>query len=82
LAKIKQADSDKVAERPVIRVDITINGIHLRNIELNVNARSHMKYSILLGRSALSQAALLINPAATNIDPHKVYVTSQEEEEE
>jgi ribosomal protein S6--L-glutamate ligase len=80
--KIKQADSDKVMERPVIRVDITINGIKLHNIEMNVNTREHMKYEVLLGRTALSQAAILINPAAANIDAVKAYVTSQSQDEE
>jgi hypothetical protein len=82
VVKIKQADSDKVMERPVIRVDLTVNGIKLHNIELNVNTRAHMKFPILLGRSALSQAAILINPAAANIDPVSAYVTSRDEEEE
>jgi ribosomal protein S6--L-glutamate ligase len=81
VSKVKQADSDKVSERPVIRVDMTINGIKLHNVELNINTREHMKYPILLGRSTLSQAALLINPSANNIDAMNVIVSTKQEEE-
>jgi ribosomal protein S6--L-glutamate ligase len=80
LAKIKQADSEKTNERPVIRVDMVINGLTLHNIELNVNTREHMKYSILIGRNTLAQAGVLINPAANNIDMVSAVVSTKEEE--
>lgn len=81
IAKIRQADSDKTNERAVIRVDMTVNGTVLHNIELNVNERSHMKYAILLGRNTLAQAALLINPAMNNISAISATVSTKEEEE-
>lgn len=81
-AKIKQADSDKVAERPVIRVDIEINGQHLRNVEFNVNERKGMKFDVLLGRQTLAQAGVYVNPAANMIDTENKFKETEEEEEE
>lgn len=81
IAKVKQADSDKAAERPIIRVDMEINGIKLRNIELNINTRPDMLYPILLGRSTLAQAGLLVNPAVNNIDLQNVQISTEQEEE-
>jgi ribosomal protein S6--L-glutamate ligase len=73
MAKIKQADSEKAEERPVIRVDIVINGETLRNVEFTVNERKHMKYTILLGRQTLAAAGVLVNPAANLIDKDNNY---------
>lgn len=81
-AKIKQADNDKVAIRPVIRVDMEINGIKLRNIELNVNTRPDMTYPILLGRSTLAQAGLLVNPAISNVPVQNAIISTMDQEEE
>ena len=81
MAKIKQADNgeDGISERPVIRVDIDINGTMLRNVEMTVNERDHMKYAVLLGRQTLAQAGVLVNPAATMIDTHNAYSGKEEE---
>lgn len=68
--KIKQANNDELDERPVIRVDLVINGQTLRNTEITINERGHMKYDMLLGRQTLAQAGVLVNPAVTNIDSH------------
>ncbi|MEM2159645.1 MAG: RimK family alpha-L-glutamate ligase [Candidatus Nitrosotenuis sp.] len=73
MAKIRQADSEKAEERPVIRVDIVINGETLRNVEFTVNERKHMKYTILLGRQTLAAAGVLVNPAANLIDKNNNY---------
>lgn len=83
--KIKQADSEEVTVRPVIRVDMVLNGETLRNVEVNVNPRSEMKYDVLLGRSTLALAGVLINPAAGNItdtDPTNDAPPSGDQEEE
>ena len=81
MAKIKQADNEEgVGERPVIRVDIVINGNTLRNVEMTVNERGHMKYAILLGRQTLAAAGVLVNPAANIIDAENAYTGKKEEE--
>lgn len=67
-AKIKQSSISDAEERPVIRVDMVIDGITLRNVELSVTDREHMEYNILLGRKTLSAGGFLVNPAAGILD--------------
>lgn len=78
LSKIRTSDNDDADPRPVIKVDMIINGIVVKNVELTLNNRDHMKYDVLLGRSTLSSAGVLIDPAAQNIDKH----TDEEKKEE
>lgn len=67
-ASIKQSSISDEDERPVIRVDMVIDGITLRNVELSVTDREHMEYNILLGRKTLSAGGFLVNPAAGILD--------------
>jgi len=76
-SKIKQSSIDDPDERPVIRVDMVIDGITLRNVELSVTDREHMEYNILLGRKTLASGGFLVNPAAGVLDN-----VSQEDEQE
>lgn len=55
--------------RPVVKFDIQINGSVVNNVEFTLTNRTHMRYDVLLGRSALSAAGILINPAAGRIAP-------------
>ncbi len=59
--KIVAANGDE--RRPTIRLDIVINNKLIRNVEFTVNDRDGLNYEILLGRRALSQANMLVNPA-------------------
>ena len=68
VSKIRTSDNSTADERPVIKVDMIINGIEVKNVEMTLNDRQHMKYDVLLGRSTLSSAGVLIDPAAQNID--------------
>jgi ribosomal protein S6--L-glutamate ligase len=73
MIKIKQvADGSNPIRRPVIQLDIIINGIVVRNAECTINDRDHMKYSILLGRQVLAAAGVLVDPSVDS--------TSSEEE--
>jgi ribosomal protein S6--L-glutamate ligase len=65
IAKIKTPDSE-TEERPVINVDVSINGNIIRNVEFNINERDHMKYDVILGRSVLDLANVLIDPKISN----------------
>jgi len=76
-SKIKQSSIDDPDERPVICVDMVIDGITLRNVELSVTDREHMEYNILLGRKTLVSGGFLVNPAAGVLDN-----VSQEDEQE
>ena len=74
MIKIKQvADSANPIRRPVIQLDMIINGVVVRNAECTINDRDHMKYSILLGRQVLADAGVLVDPS---LEPTK----AQEEE--
>ena len=69
MTKIKQSDSENGAvARPVIRVDMEINDVLLRNVEVTVTERDHMKYEVLLGRQTLAAAGVLVNPALGMVD--------------
>ena len=68
MVKIKTSDNDTAEERPVIRVDMVINGISVNNVELTLNDRNHMNFNVLLGRSTLAAAGVLIDPSARNLD--------------
>jgi ribosomal protein S6--L-glutamate ligase len=50
-------------KRPIIRLDIAIDDKVLHNVEFTVNDRGTLKYDALLGRRALSQANVLVNPS-------------------
>lgn len=76
MSNIKTPDNG-IKERPVIKVDISINGNEIKNVEFNINERDHMKYDIILGRSTLEAAGVLINPAITKIED-----TGEHKEEE
>lgn len=66
MSNIKTSDNG-TEERPVIKVDIIINGNEVKNVEFNINEREHMKYDVILGRSTLEAAGVLVNPAITKI---------------
>jgi len=65
-SSIKTSDNG-TEERPVIKVDVVINGNEVKNVEFNINEREHMKYDVILGRSTLEAAGVLVNPAITKI---------------
>ena len=68
-SKTKTSDNDaEFKERPTIVVNMEINGISINNVQLTLNNREHMNFNVLLGRSALAAAGVLIDPAAGNID--------------
>lgn len=62
MVRIKRHD-DRVQERPVVQMDLCINGqIHAE--EFSLIDRTSLNYPVLLGRDALKDIAL-IDPAAT-----------------
>lgn len=68
ISKIKTTDNGDAEDRPVIKVDMVLNNTDIKNAEITLNDRKHMQYDLLLGRSTLSAAGVLINPAAHNLD--------------
>ena len=82
VSKVKTSDNDAAEERPVIKVDMVINGIQVKNVELTLNDREHMTFNVLLGRSTLSSAGFLIDPSAQNIDSHEDDKSGEDKKEE
>ena len=82
VSKVKTSDNYAAEERPVIKVDMVINGIQVKNVELTLNDREHMTFNVLLGRSTLSSAGVLIDPAAQNIDSHEDDKSGEDKKEE
>jgi len=58
---VKSADGG-AEYRPVIELNVKVNGKVLTNVKFNLNDRSHMEFPILLGRNALEQGKFMIDP--------------------
>jgi RimK family alpha-L-glutamate ligase len=71
LKSVKIVSANGKESRPIIRADIDINGNILHNVEFTVNDREGLNYDVLLGRRALAQANILVNPAFSQIDIDK-----------
>ena len=74
-------------KRPIIRLDIIIDGETLHNVEFTVNDREGLNFDVLLGRRALAQANVLVNPAFVHLTntgepPESVESDKKEKHEE
>ena len=65
--KKRQADIQKSGQtyenRPVIEMELCLNN-EIERIEVSLNERSNFIYPMLLGRTAMEQFAILIDPSA------------------
>jgi hypothetical protein len=64
---VKSADGG-VVYRPVIELDIEINGKTVRNALFNLNDRNHMDYPCLIGQNILEKTGFLIDPRKNDPD--------------
>jgi len=67
LKSVKIVAANGKEKRPIIRLDIVIDGNVLHNVEFTVNDRGGLNYDVLLGRRALAQANVLVNPALVHL---------------
>lgn len=51
-----------VQYRPVIELDIELNGKPIKKVMFNINDRSHMDYPVLIGQNILEKTNFLIDP--------------------
>lgn len=58
---VKSADGG-VEYRPVIELDIEVNGKPIRKALFNLNNRNHMEYPCLIGQNVLQKTNFLIDP--------------------
>ena len=63
MAKIKNRDGSH-RERPVVKIGIVLADTY-HETEVNLEDRSALNYRLLLGRSYLQQAGVVVNPSAT-----------------
>jgi ribosomal protein S6--L-glutamate ligase len=56
--KIRHASLGDSVRRPVVKLDITMRGVRINQIEFTLNDRSSMKYAALIGRNALQALGL------------------------
>ena len=47
--------------RPIVKLDITINGLHLREVTFNLNDRSEMDCPVLIGQNILQAGKFIID---------------------
>lgn len=54
--------SEGTEMRPVISLDVTINGHEVKDAQFNLNDRSHMEHPILIGQNILEKGDFLVDP--------------------
>ncbi len=58
---IKSSNGD-IEYRPVVELDVKINGVPMTGVMFNLNDRGTMEYSILIGKNVLERGGFLIDP--------------------
>ena len=58
---IKSSNGD-VEYRPVVELDVKINGVPMSGVMFNLNDRGTMEYSMLIGKNVLERGGFLIDP--------------------
>lgn len=68
--EVHSADAGGV-KRPMVALDVTINGQHVKGASFNLNDRSQMDSKILIGQNILQAAKVVIDPSQGKQDtPH------------
>jgi len=58
---IKSSNGD-IEYRPVVELDVKINGVPMSGVMFNLNDRGTMEYSVLIGKNVLERGGFLIDP--------------------
>lgn len=58
---IKSSNGD-VEYRPVVQLNVKVNGVPMSDVMFNLNDRGTMEYSILIGKNILERGGFLIDP--------------------
>lgn len=78
-ANIKGRDGAPNTKRPVIKLDLYINGKLLKDIEFTLVDRKKLDYEIIIGRNALADSGIIINTDTANkTSPEKLDSPSDE----
>lgn len=90
VAKIRSSDGGTL-ERPVITLDIilniksidsdTVEPKSIDGVEFTITDRNHMKYDVLIGRSTLEKAGILVSPDKESVGEIAIAISDQGEVE-
>lgn len=58
---IKSSNGD-IEYRPVVELDVKVNGVPMSGVMFNLNDRGSMEYSVLIGKNILERGGFLIDP--------------------
>jgi hypothetical protein len=61
---IKSSNGD-VEYRPVVQLNVKVNGVPLTDVMFNLNDRGSMEYAMLVGRNILERGGFMIDPKIT-----------------
>ena len=75
---VKSADGG-VEYRPVIELDVEVNGKRISKAQFNLNDRSHMEHEVLVGQNILEKGGFLVNPSQDNAQTNKVQEDDEQE---
>lgn len=75
--EVHSADGGGVT-RPMVNLDITINGTPIENVTFNLNDRSNMDSPLLIGQNALQSGNFIIDPKKDNKQPVEANMTDRE----
>lgn len=64
--------------RPVIELDVEINGKMVRKAMFNLNDRSEMEYPVLIGQNVLEKTGFLVDPRKNNVQESDEWLTEEE----
>jgi hypothetical protein len=64
---IKSSNGD-IEYRPVVELDVKVNGVPMSGVMFNLNDRGTMEYSILIGKNILERGGFLIDPKIVEED--------------
>jgi hypothetical protein len=64
---IKSSNGD-IEYRPVVELDVRVNGVPMSGVMFNLNDRGTMEYSILVGKNILERGGFLIDPKIAEED--------------
>ena len=64
---IKSSNGD-IEYRPVVELDVKVNGVPMSGVMFNLNDRGSMEYSVLIGKNILERGGFLIDPKIVEED--------------
>jgi ribosomal protein S6--L-glutamate ligase len=73
--KANHTSDEKLEKRPVVKLNVTFEGVTYKNVLFNLNDRSHKSTPVLINKSFMIQSGSVINPS-------KVYAVTEKPEEE